>query len=237
MSMKPSNLYLKDNFYLLEQALNYKFNNSKLLAEALTHPSMKQVDPKVKDYERLEFLGDSILGFLVTEMIFKKYKDVEEGDLAKVKAHLVSSEILVHVADKLGLSKYLIINHGEEKSGGRSNTNNIENSMEALIAAIYLDSNIENVRKIVRFFWKNIVDDINFDAVDPKSSLQEIVQKNESDLPQYEVISRKGPVHAPLFKVKVSSVKYSEIATGKSIKEAEKKAAHKLINNLKKLGY
>lgn len=218
---------------LLEKTLNYKFNNTGFLIEALTHPSMKQIDTSIKDYERLELLGDSILGFLVTEMVFNKYTKYEEGNLAKVKAHVVSNATLVKIASTINLADYLIMTSGEETSGGRSNPNNIENAMEALLAAIFLDSNIENVRKIVRKLWKQSVDNIDFSAADPKTYLQELLQKKKLNIPKYELINQEGPVHAPLFTVKVSSSDVFIFGKGKSIKEAEKDAARKLLKLLK----
>lgn len=217
---------------LLEKTLNYKFNNIDFLIEALTHPSMKQIDASIKDYERLELLGDAILGFLVTEMVFNKYTKYEEGNLAKIKAHVVSSASLTKIANTLSLADYLIMTSGEETSGGRSNPNNIENAMEALLAAIFLDSNIENVRKIVRRLWKQSVDNIDFSAADPKTYLQELLQKKKLDIPKYELINQEGPVHAPLFTVKVSSSDAFIFGKGKSIKDAEKDAARKLLKLL-----
>lgn len=217
---------------LLEKALGYKFNNIDFLIEALTHPSMKQIDISVKDYERLELLGDSILGFLVTEMIFNRYTKYAEGNLAKVKAHVVSSATLVKIASTLNLADYIIMASGEEASGGRSNPNNVENAMESLLAAIFLDSNIENVRKIVRRLWKKSVDNVDFSAADPKTYLQEFLQKKQLDIPKYELINQEGPVHAPLFTVKVSSSDASVFGKGKSIKDAEKNAARKLLKLL-----
>lgn len=226
------NKFSKEELNLLEKKLDYKFNDVNFLIEALTHPSMKQIDNTIRDYERLELLGDSILGFLVTEMIFNKYTGYEEGNLAKIKAHVVSSGTLVKIASTIDLSKYLIITPGEENSGGRNNPNNIENAMEALLAAIYLDSNIENVRKIVGRLWKESVDNIDFSAADPKTYLQEFLQKKKLNIPKYELINQEGPVHAPLFTVKVSSNSKSKLGEGKSIKDAEKDAARKLLKLL-----
>lgn len=226
------NKFSEEKLNSLEKRLDYKFNNIDFLIEALTHPSMKQIDNSIRDYERLELLGDSILGFLITEMIFNKYTKYEEGNLAKIKAHVVSSGTLVKIASTIDLSSYLIITQGEENSGGRSNPNNIENAMEALLAAIYLDSNIENVRRIVKKFWYESVNNVDFSAADPKTYLQEYLQKKRLDIPKYELINQEGPVHAPLFTVKVSSNNLFKFGEGKSIKDAEKDAARKLLKLL-----
>ena len=221
-----------EQIHLLEKALDYQFNNIEFLIEALTHPSMKQIYTSINDYERLELLGDSILGFLVTEMIFNKYTEYEEGNLAKIKAHVVSCGTLVKIANTLNLADYLIITSGEENSGGRNNPNNIENTMEALLAAIYLDSNMENVRKIVTKLWQASVNNVNFSDADPKTYLQEFLQKKKLAIPKYELINQEGPVPAPLFTVKVLSNGRFKIGEGKSIKEAEKEAARQLLKLL-----
>ena len=222
----------KEELNILEKKLDYKFNNIDFLIEALTHPSMKQIDNSIKNYERLEFLGDSVLGFLISEMVFNKYTEYEEGNLAKVKAHVVSSGTLVKIANTLDLANYLIMTQGEENSGGRINPNNIENTMESLLAAIYLDSNINYVRKIVKKLWRESVESVDFSDADPKTYLQEFLQKKRLDIPEYELIKQEGPVHAPKFTVKVSSNNKSKVGEGRSIKEAKKEAARKLLKLL-----
>ena len=217
----------------LENALNYKFKNLDLLKEALSHPSLKQHDNTIADYERLELLGDSILGFLITEMIFNNFLFYEEGSIAKIKAYVVSRETIVKVAETLCLSNYILMTAGEEKSGGKTNQNNIENVMEALLAAIYLDSDIHQVRKIVQNLWFRYIENIDFNLIDPKSSLQEWLHHKNHSTPAYEVINKEGPVHAPVFTVQVIVGRHKQTATGKSIKEAEKEAARKLLNILK----
>ncbi len=220
------------NFTKLEESLNYKFSDTSLLNEALSHPSLKQVDNTKPNYERFEFLGDSILGFLITEMIFNKFSNYTEGNIAKIKSHAVSSDSLVMIANTLNLAKYIIMTNGEENSGGRENTNNIENTMEALIAAIYLDSNIDTTRKIVSSLWKDYIDNIDFNIADPKTSLQEWLQDESNQIPTYKVINREGPAHAPIFTIEVVAGAKSQIAKGKSIKEAEKAAARKILLKL-----
>lgn len=218
---------------ILENALNYKFKNLDLLKEALSHPSLKQHDNTVNDYERFEMLGDSILGFLITEMVFNNFYLYEEGDIAKIKSYAVSHEIVVKVAQKLNLAEYIIMTEGEERSGGRTNKNNMENAMEALLAAIYLDSDIIGVKKIVRNYWFKYIKNVDFSAIDPKSSLQEWTQKQKHSVPIYEVIEKIGLVHEPVFTVIVRAGEHEQTATGTSIKEAEKKAAKKLLQRLK----
>lgn len=223
-----------NKFIELEKLLDYKFSNISLLEEALSHPSLKQIDNSSVHYERFELLGDSILGFLVTEMIFNKFVHCEEGIIAKTKAYAVSCETIVEVANSLDLSNYIIMTKGEENSGGRLNRNNIENTMEALLAAIYLDAGMEKTRKIVQKLWAKHINNIDFSLSDPKTFLQELLQKTH-DFPIYKVIKKEGAVHEPIFTIQVNSKKFSAIGVGKSIKEAEKAAAKKMIHEHEKI--
>jgi len=228
---------MQDNFskeYIadLEDSIGYQFTNLNLAHEALSHPSLGQTSNFSRNYERLEFLGDSILGFLVTELIFHRYKDSDEGMLAKVKAHSVSREIIVKVAKQIELARYIIMTDGEERSGGRTNDNNIENTMEALVAAIYLDSDIDKVKLVVDNLWSEHINNIDFSVADPKTYLQEWLQNEDGNMPTYKVIERTGLVHSPIFTVQVTASEYIKIGTGKSIKEAEKNAARHLITEI-----
>ena len=223
---------MTNNFVQLEKDLNYKFKNLSLLEEALSHPSLKQIDNTKPNYERFELLGDSILGFLVTEMIFNRFDNYTEGNIAKIKAYVVSRDTLVKIANTLNLAEHIIMTVGEEHSGGRTNSNNIENTMEALIAAIYLDSNIERTREIVNILWADHIENINFSAADPKTYLQELLQHKIQKMPIYEVIKQMGPMHAPTFTVQVQAGDLLQTGEGHSIKEAEKNAARKMLNKL-----
>jgi ribonuclease III len=223
---------MNSNFDQLEQSLNYKFKNISLLEEALSHPSLKQIDEANPNYERFEFLGDSILGFVVTEMIFSKYREYDDGGLAKLKAYVVSHDILVKIAKDLNLADYIIMTAGEENSGGRENSNNLENALEALIAGIYLDSNIDQTRQIVNRLWQHHIENVDPNMANPKSALQEFLQDQNHSIPSYQVIKREGAVHAPIFTVQVKAMNQSANGTGHSIKEAEKNAALKMLKNL-----
>ena len=223
---------MNNNFDQLEKSLNYKFNNKSLLEEALSHPSLKQIDDGKLNYERFEFLGDSILGFLVTEMIFSKYQEYDEGDLAKLKAYVVSHDILVKIAKDLNLADYIIMTAGEENSGGRENSNNLENVLEALIAGIYLDSDIVQTRKIVNHLWQHHIENVDPNMANPKSALQEFLQDQNHSIPSYQVVKREGVVHAPIFTVQVKAMNQFSEGFGHSIKEAEKNAALKMLKIL-----
>lgn len=217
---------------LLEQKLNYQFKNLELVFEALSHPSLNQEKSEHKNYERFEMLGDSILGFLITEILFNKYKNYEEGNLAKIKGYLVSKDVICLAAEKINLADFIIMTKGEENSGGRLNPNNIENTMEALIAAIYLDSSIDVVKNIINNLWSEFLHDFDLNEMDPKTSLQEWSQKNKLGLPHYKILQSEGPSHLPNFIVQVSTGLYNETGQAHSIKNAEKDAAKKLLSRV-----
>lgn len=224
---------MSTNFAELESKLAYKFNKPDLLINALTHPSLKQENKNAINYERLEFLGDAILGFVIAELIFHHYPNYSEGKLAKMKAWLVSSNLLVQIANQLDIASYLIINKGEEKSGGRHNPNNLENALEALIAAIYQDSNLSQTKKFIEKYWLDFINNINLSQTDPKSYLQEYLQSQNLPAPIYILQEKTGNAHAPIFLVKLSSEKGESYGRGPSKKMAEKIAAKNLINLLK----
>lgn len=236
----------------LEKSISHNFHNKQLLIEALSHPSLKQRKKHnvfVKDYERLELLGDSILNFIITENLFNNYLTYNEGKLAKIRSYLVCKETISKVAMSIELEKYIIMAYSEEVSGGRSNPSNLENSLEALIAAIYLDSDIGTTKRVVNKLWHSLLQNSNFEDSDPKTSLQEWAQSHGFSKPVYEVIAKAGPDHAPLFTVSVSitstdNLKHStssvkqpasleQQASGNNLKIAEKNAARKLLGSVK----
>lgn len=225
----------KDHILKVEQLIGHDFNNKDLVIEALSHPSLRQhiiKQQQFKDYERLELLGDALLGFIITEILFKNFDQYTEGKLAKIKAHLVSKEIICKIATSLNLAAYIIMTYGEELSGGRENPNNIENTLEALLGAIYLDSNIEKVREVIIKLWEKFLFSTDLIHIDPKTTLQEWAQNLGEDKPIYEVISKIGEAHSPIFTVEVRVKNYKQTAQGSSIKSAEKKSAMKLLELL-----
>ncbi len=223
----------KMDFIKLEKNLNYHFKNKDILIEALSHPSLKQHDASVKHYEKLEILGDSIIGFLVTEYIYKEVANINEGDIAKIKSYAVSKDNLSKIGTDLKLANYIIMTEGEEASGGRDNVNNIENALEALVAAIYLDSDMNITRKIVINLWQDSLINTDVANIDPKSTLQELLQSKGMDAPEYIIKNQKGSAHMPTFTIELRTMLGMTEASGKSKKEAEKLAARKLLKKLK----
>lgn len=226
------NEYIKE----LLRNLKYDFQNTDLLMESLSHPSLNNnksgKNHNYTNYERLELLGDAVLSLIITEFLFQSFIEYDEGMIAKTRAALICKDTICEVANKINLPKAIIMSYGEEASGGRSNINNIENAMEALIAAIYLDSNINIIKNIVLTLWSPFLSRIDEIKAEPKTTLQELVQSQKLGIPIYEVIQRTGPAHMPNFEVAVYVGNHKKTGTGASIKSAEKEAAIKMLNFL-----
>ena len=214
----------------------YYFTNQKLLEEALTHPSLSKDNSDRPNYQRLEFLGDKVLSLVVGEFLMGKYPNEMEGSLSKRQAALVSGETLAEVALLIGLTEVLQISNGERKLGGKTNKRNLENALEALIGAIYLDSNYSEAKNFILKFWQSFFERDILPPKDPVSELQELVQIRTKQLPQYETVKDGGLDHAPTFisKVKIPPNDLEFSASGKSKKEAQKLVAKLALENLLK---
>lgn len=213
----------------LEARIRYKFRNSLLLAEALTHPSLGHETQRYHfDNQRLEFLGDAVLQLIFTEHLFQMFPDYTEGQLTKLRSRLVSREGLKIHAINIGLGNYLMMGKGEETSGGRARSSALADAFEALIGAMYLDSDLATVRKFVLEEATVDIRNVQIDTLDvnPKGRLQEILQALSPQSPEYQIISESGPEHQKVF---VSEVVWDGmklgVGEGKSKKEAEKFAA------------
>ena len=223
---------------VLEGVLGHHFENRALLERALTHKSRafeRSSTDAPNDNEQLEFLGDSILGFLVSEALVACHPTYPEGRLSKLKAHLVSASYLHGVALGIQLGRYLILGRGEEMSGGREKKALLANAVEALIAAMYLDGGIQPVR---RFVLQHIVADASSAELAPevndyKSALQEIAQALKLPQPRYSTIEERGPEHSKTFLVEVRVGKdWVSQAEGMSKKSAGQKAAQQVLQQL-----
>ena len=217
-----------ESLKILMDKLGYEFKDKSLLKTSLTHPSFS----KKNNYERLEFLGDRVLGLIISNEIFNIYSDDSEGNLAKKISFLVCKNTLIKIADKLMLEKYFIIS----KNIKNTSFDSIKaNSLEALIAAIYLDSNFSDTYVIVKKLWHNYIIKINLDTHDPKSKLQEWSLKTNNILPVYEVKKKEGPDHNPLFTVNLKlNGKIYSIGVGKNKQDAEIMAAEKALKEIDK---
>ncbi|TNK94237.1 ribonuclease III [Wolbachia endosymbiont of Leptopilina clavipes] len=222
---------------IISKVINYKFTDHAILEEALTHPSVnkRNSEDQIVSYERLEFLGDGILNMVVSAMLFKMFPEEKEGALAKRKTDLVCGSTIANVAKEIELGNFIIMNNSERCNGGKCNLKNLENSLEALIGAIYIDGGLESVEKFIIRHWEKLAKDILDPPQDPKTSLQEWTQKNKLPLPEYELVKQTGPAHNPEFTISIFIENYGKVsACASSKKIAEQKAAELILEKIKK---
>ncbi|MGA9040012.1 MAG: ribonuclease III [Terriglobales bacterium] len=239
----------------LEEGLGYRFKRLELLRQALTHTSqareleaLKPSEPdrasdRVGDNEQLEFLGDAVLGLITTEELFQRFPDFREGELSKLRAHLVSEKHLIHVAQQLELGSYLRLGRGEEKSGGRNKTAMLVDALEAVLGAVYLDGGMENARRLV---LQQIVspelerNGSSLPVTDYKSALQEKLQAKGGPQHTYVLVKERGPDHSKTFTVEVrlgaadnhGKAAFVGRAEGSTKKNAEQDAARQALEYL-----
>lgn len=214
----------------LQNNLGYQFKNPALLARALTHSSYaneRHVD--TGDNERLEFLGDSVLGFITAEYLFANHRDFPEGELTKLRAYAVCEKSLFSYAEEIGLGNYLKLGKGEERTGGRTRPSVLSDAFEAVIAAIYLDGGMDEAKKFVlRFVVPYVEAKPTFK--DYKTMLQEVVQKNQGETLEYVLVSETGPDHDKCFTVEVHlNSNVLGRGVGGSKKKAEQNAAKEAL--------
>lgn len=214
----------------LQNNLGYHFKNPVLLSRALTHSSYaneRHVD--TGDNERLEFLGDSVLGFITAEYLFANHRDFPEGELTKLRAYAVCEKSLFAYAEEIGLGNYLKLGKGEERTGGRTRPSVLSDAFEAVIAAIYLDGGMDEAKKFVlRFVVPYVEAKPTFK--DYKTMLQEVVQKNQGETLEYVLVSETGPDHDKCFTVEVHlNSNVLGRGVGGSKKKAEQNAAKEAL--------
>lgn len=216
----------------LEGKLQYAFSDLGLLETALTHSSYaNEQGPGHKYNERLEFLGDSVLGFITADKFFHTFRDIPEGRLTKLRASTVCEESLFEFAKQIDLGSYLLLGKGEEKNGGRERASIVSDAFEAVIAAIYLDGSIEAAREFVLRFVMTAVEEKTITFKDYKTQLQEIIQKNPEEKLTYVLSGESGPDHDKRFEVEVhlnSNVIGKGI--GRTKKQAEQEAAKEALS-------
>lgn len=215
----------------LEQRIDYQFKKSELLVEALTHRSASS-----KNNERLEFLGDSILNFVIAADLFERYSGSSEGDLSRLRASLVNKDGLYTVSMNLKLGDYLILGSGELKSGGYRRNSILADTVEAIIGAVYLDSDFEHCRQLILRFYNELLENIpDADSLkDPKTRLQELLQSRKFKLPKYTVTEVTGQAHNQKFKVQCEIEELELLGEGSSTsrRKAEQQAAAAVIELL-----
>jgi ribonuclease-3 len=223
----------------LQQALGIMFKDVSLLERALVHSSYVNENPEIArlSNERLEFLGDAVLGLIVADKLFQEYPDLAEGQMTKLRSALVRRDALVRVTKYIKLGDYLYLGKGEESSGGRYKPANLAAALEAVIAAIFLDQGLSVTRGVVlglinTELEKQISQGV---SVDYKSELQEYTQANKQQAPSYHVIETSGPAHLKTFTVEARlGDMVLGTGTGTSKKKAEMEAAHLALTKIKK---
>ena len=222
---------MKINYQSLEKKIDLKFKNKDLLTQALTH---KSFNPN-ENNEKIEFLGDRVLGLVIAKKLLEIYPGEKEGILDKKFASLVNKKTCLEIAKKIELQKYIL-------SLNTKNTKNIivdkvlADCCEALIGSVYLDKGFNSVEKVILNLWSNHIKDSIVTKIDPKTKLQEFSLKKFKKLPIYKVVSNTGPRHKPLFKVGVKLIDTKfYISEGKSKKDAEQNAAILCLKNIKKI--
>ncbi|MEH0831767.1 ribonuclease III [Anaplasma bovis] len=212
----------------------YKFKDLSLLQQALTHPSVYVSGTKNANYERLEFVGDAILGAVVSEMLYNLFPDDSEGYLTRRKTYLVCGQQAVKVAQSLNLGRMMLLSEGEAASNGFEHHKNLENLLEAIIGAISMDGGIEAARSFILKLWKPLAERMpDFPPQDPKTALQEWAQSKNLPTPNYRVKSKTGMEHSPVFTVEVSLKDCgSVVGTGNNKKSAEREAARAMLSRI-----
>ena len=240
----------------LQTALGHTFQRPALLEQALTHSShaheieARGVSADVHDNEQLEFLGDAVLGFVTSQELFQRFPQYQEGQLSKLRAHLVSARHLVQVAEELELGRYLRLGRGEEKSGGRAKHALLVDTLEAVLAALYLDAGMEKVRELI---VHKVLDlelqrlgeqsEAGFAVTDHKSALQEFLQATGRPQPSYTVVQEHGPEHKKTFTTELRVLNGSgngkpllvSRAEGSTKKKAEQRAAKEALEQLRNM--
>jgi len=213
-----------------ESRIAYNFANRELLDRALTHKSYSHEakNDEVRHNETFEFLGDSVLGFIVGDLLFRNFPELDEGDLSKMKAYLVSANSLAAKARDYGMGDVIRLGVGEEKTGGRKKDSLLANLFEALIAAVYLDGGVDAARQLIEKSFSEDIRAINEQDLlfhDYKTALQELAQGRGLPLPEYSVVDEVGPDHSKTFVVEVKVGSHVSRGEGSSKKEAQQQAA------------
>lgn len=220
-------------FKTLEKRIKYRFKKAALLEAALTHPSFRYENGAVnEDNQRLEFLGDAVLGLLAADALMAQYPQAAEGELTKLKSAVTSGLALAARARILGLGEHLRLGKGETASGGADRDSNLEDALEALLGAIWLDGGLKAARKLFENHIFQTLENGSPALNNPKGMLQEYAQKKGYPVPDYQVTEASGPDHARHYCVEVTVSTYAFRGEGTSRREAEKMAAEKAVLNM-----
>jgi ribonuclease-3 len=217
----------------LQKKIGYHFKDEHWLERAMTHSSTNDN----YNYQRLEFLGDRVLGLVIAHQLFENFKNEREGGLAKRHTALIQGETCTIIGRNNNLSDYIIMSESEEISGGRINENILADIVESLLGAIYIDGGYDAAQKVILNLWGDMIYTHQDAPQDPKTELQEWLQARSLGLPVYQIINRSGPDHAPIFTVEITiqtkKGHQSAQADGSSRRQTEKTVAEKMLNQLK----
>lgn len=220
-----------DNLETLQKQIGYIFKDTELLKLALTHRSFC-----VPHNERLEFLGDSILNFVIATILYDRFPHLDEGSLSRLRSHLVRQQMLFELAQKIELSRYLRLGEGELKAGGTERPSILADAMEALFGAIFLDNHFDVVLQVIGQLFKEPIDQMNpqIAGKDAKTQLQEYLQGHKLALPEYQVIATHGAAHNQTFEVacEIKKLAIRVLGSGNSRRAAEQEAAQKALNEI-----
>lgn len=223
----------------LEGKLGYEFQSKALLKKSLTHRSAiyehrspRKKVKRVSSNERLEFIGDRVLGLVMAEWLLKRYPNEQEGDLGPRHAHLVSKTVLAQIAELLDISEAIHVASHEEKAGVHHTDSVLADAVEAILGAMYLDGGLKPVQKLVHKLWAKIIESQPLPPKDSKTALQEWVLARGLPLPVYELVSQEGPSHTPIFIIKVVVQKHEGQGQGGNKRAAESEAAKNLLTQL-----
>ncbi len=222
---------MHNNFSRLYKRLNYEFKSSTYLKQALTHCSAG-----IKNNERLEFLGDSILSFVVANALFEKFPECSEGELSRLRAHLVKGETLANIALEIELGDYLYLGQGELKSGGFRRASILTDALEAIFAAVLFDGGFEASQRVILHLYQSRLDDkqLRNNLKDAKTQLQEYLQAKKQTLPEYTLTKVEGEEHEQVFHVlcKIPTLNISVNGEGDNRRKAEQQAAQQVLKKL-----
>ena len=215
----------------LEEKIGHHFDDKTLLRMALTHSSTGSG----VNYERLEFLGDRVLGLVIAQLLYERFPQEQEGDLAKRLASLVQGSMLAEIAEKMGLGDYIHFSDAERSAGGSENENILADVFESLIGALYLESGLGPPEKLIRDLWADVLGTMKTPPQHPKTGLQEWAQGAGLPLPVYDIVGQSGPDHAPVFDVTLQVKGYESMTEqGRTRQDAEKKVAKAFLEKIKK---
>ena len=221
------------DYKTFENKINYQFKDRKYLEEALRHSSYvnEQIKEKLRDNERLEFLGDAVLNLVISHILMVKDPSLNEGDLSQIRAGMVNESQLANLAREIDLGDYILLGKGEIQTNGRNKNSILADAFEAVMAAIYLDGGFRQIFRMIEFHFSPLLDHINLpqSAFDYKSRLQELVQTTQQAVPRYTVVEESGPDHDKTFRVKVMVLNIEAEGKGKSKKMAEQDAAKNVM--------